>query len=153
MNEDQVQPLRDLRRNLLKLSTLIEGRKDITAASPDDGSTPPVASDVLASLSDRQIAQAASNLAIVDDFGQYDQTSGPDGSCYWDGSDNQWQSDGIMCQNCIFFQDPDGDPSSGDEGCILVAGSIDGEGLCKLWVIPGEELESGATSAPDSDAQ
>jgi hypothetical protein len=141
MDDNEKQALRDLRRNLLRLTKAIEAEAK-QAGDGGDGSGAP-GPDVLSNLSDRQVATAAAELAIVDDFGQYDQSTGPDGACYWDGTDNPYSGDGLMCQNCIFFQDPNGDPTDGDETCVLVSGSIDAEGLCKLWIIPGEELDPG----------
>jgi hypothetical protein len=138
MNEIERQAVLDLRRNLLRLTNAIEAEgKQVDANAPVAGG------DQTANLSPRQIASASATIAIVDDLGQYDQSTGPDGACYWDDSDNQQQADGIMCQNCIFFQDPNGDPTDGDETCMVVSGQIDAGGLCKLWIIPSEELGAG----------
>jgi len=85
------------------------------------------------SLSDRQQEMAENNASIVMQFGMFKQDSSPDGAHYFDGSKNPFGKDGIKCNNCIFFNEA-------ANQCVLVEGSIDPEGLCKLWVIPEEEL-------------
>ena len=83
--------------------------------------------DDYAGLNDRQAEQAESYCEIVMEFGQFDQSSGADGAHYAGGDKNPFKSDGLMCQNCIFFE---------DGACELVSGEIDPEGVCKLWIIP-----------------
>lgn len=85
------------------------------------------------SLSDRQKEMAENNAEIVLQFGMFKQDSSPDGAHYFDGSKNPFGKDGIKCDNCIFFNEA-------ANQCVLVEGSIDPEGLCKLWVIPEDEL-------------
>ena len=85
------------------------------------------------SLSDRQQEMAENNASIVMQFGMFKQDSSPDGAHYFDGSKNPFGKDGIKCDNCIFFNEA-------ANQCVLVEGSIDPEGLCKLWVIPEDEL-------------
>ena len=41
----------------------------------------------------------------------------------------EFTAQGLLCQNCVFYRGP--------RGCGLVAGDIDPNGICKLWVIPG----------------
>ena len=85
------------------------------------------------SLSDRQKEMAENNAEIVMQFGMFKQDSSADGAHYFDGSKNPFGKDGIKCDNCIFFNE-------NANQCVLVEGSIDPEGLCKLWVIPEDEL-------------
>jgi hypothetical protein len=85
------------------------------------------------SLSDRQKEMAENNAEIVLQFGMFKQDSSPDGAHYFDGSKNPFGKEGIKCNNCIFFNEA-------ANQCIIVEGSIDPEGLCKLWVIPQDEL-------------
>jgi hypothetical protein len=76
---------------------------------------------------------AENNAEIVLKFGMFKQDSSPDGAHYFDGSKNPFGKEGIKCDNCIFFNEA-------ANQCVLVEGSIDPEGLCKLWVIPQDEL-------------
>lgn len=82
-------------------------------------------------LNERQSDQAESYCEIIMDYGQFDQSSGPDGAHYGDGSKNPFKSDGLLCENCIFFE---------EGACHLVSGQIDPNGICKLWIIPSESL-------------
>ena len=85
------------------------------------------------SLSDRQKEMAENNASIVLEFGMFKQDSSPDGAHYFDGTKNPFKAEGIKCNNCIFFNEE-------ANQCVLVEGNIDPEGLCKLWVIPEDEL-------------
>lgn len=95
---------------------------------PDDMEMP---EDDWAGLSERQSDQAEALCMIVEEYGQYDQSSGADGSHYGDGSKNPFKSDGLVCSNCIFYE---------QNACHLVSDTIDPEGICKLWIIPEEKL-------------
>jgi hypothetical protein len=81
------------------------------------------------SLNDRQKeqAQAVSNLATK--FGLFDQTSGANGAHYAPAAKNPFQAEGLMCQNCIFFDET-------NNQCQVVAGKIEPKAVCKLWIIP-----------------
>jgi hypothetical protein len=94
------------------------------------------------SLSDRQKEMAENNAEIVLQFGMFKQDSSPDGAHYFDGSKNPFGKEGIKCNNCIFFNEA-------ANQCVLVEGSIDPEGLCKLWVIPQDDL----TETPEQENQ
>jgi len=91
-------------------------------------------------LSPRQQDMVEHTIEVVDEYGQYNQGSGGDGAHYFDGTKNVFKSEGIMCGNCIFFNEDAGN-------CLVVAGNIDPEGLCKLWVIPEEEF----TETPEQE--
>jgi hypothetical protein len=78
-------------------------------------------------LNERQSDQAESYCEIVMEYGQFDQSSGPDGAHYGGASDNPFKSDGLKCSSCVFFE---------DGACHLVSGQIDPDGVCKLWIIP-----------------
>ena len=84
-------------------------------------------------LSPRQQDMVEHTLEVVDEYGDYDQGSGANGAHYFDGTKNVFKSENIMCGNCIFFNEE-------VQKCLVVAGNIDPEGLCKLWVIPEDEL-------------
>ena len=81
-------------------------------------------------LNERQLAQYENTEAVVEKFGQYDQTAGADGCGYQ--AESEQASDGIACASCVFFM---------DGMCEVVAGEIAAAGLCKLWVIPAGLLE------------
>lgn len=83
-------------------------------------------------LNERQSDQAESYCEIVMEYGQFDQSSGPDGAHYGGASDNPFKSDGLKCSSCVFFE---------DGACHLVSGQIDPEGICKLWIIPETNAE------------
>ena len=93
-------------------------------------------------LSERQQEMAEDTAEIVLKFGQFNQGSGKDGAHYFDGSKNPFKSEGVMCKNCIFYNE---DAAQ----CVVVEGNIDKEGLCKLWVIPEDEL----SETPEKEAQ
>ena len=86
---------------------------------------------VLELLSPRQ-RQMVDELEDIDEtFGSFDQTSGPEGAHYVAAS--PFAAQGLLCQNCVFYRGP--------RGCGLVAGDIDPNGICKLWVIPGSLIK------------
>jgi hypothetical protein len=84
-------------------------------------------------LNDRQKEMAEHTAETAMQFGMFKQDSSADGAHYFDGSKNPFKSEGVMCKNCIFFNED-------ANQCIVVEGNIDEEGLCKLWVIPEDEL-------------
>ena len=86
-----------------------------------------VEEDVLSLLTPRQREMVDELEGIEETFGMFDQTAGPDGSHY--SAVSPFASEGLFCQNCVFYRGP--------RGCGLVAGDIDPNGICKLWVIPG----------------
>lgn len=82
-------------------------------------------------LSPRQKALYDQLEANVEVFGLFKQDSGPDGAHYFAAS--PFTAEGLVCSNCVFFE--------GGRGCELVEGDIAPEGICKLWVIPGELIK------------
>ena len=94
------------------------------------------------SLSERQKEMAENTAEIAMEFGMFKQDSSANGAHYFDGSKNPFKSEGVMCKNCIFYNE---DAAQ----CIVVEGNIDEEGLCKLWVIPEDELNE----TPEQEAQ
>jgi signal peptide peptidase SppA len=83
--------------------------------------------DVLDMLTPRQKEMIDSMGDIEETFGQFDQTSGPDGAHY--AAPSPFAAQGLVCQNCVYYRGP--------RGCQLVSGDIDPNAICKLWVIPG----------------
>ena len=84
--------------------------------------------------SPRQLLQYDLIEAIVNQYGQYDQSSLADGSHY--APENPFEASGIKCSNCYFFEGP--------RGCEVVSGDIDPNAVCKLWIIPSELIQEGA---------
>lgn len=87
--------------------------------------------EVLALLSPRQREMVDELEGIEETFGAFDQTSGPEGAHYVAAS--PFAAQGLLCQNCVFYRGP--------RGCGLVAGDIDPNGICKLWVIPSSLIK------------
>lgn len=78
--------------------------------------------------------------SITEVFGQFDQTSGAQGSHYM--ADNPFAVDGIACSNCAFYDGP--------RACEIVAGDIDPNAICKFWIIP-ESLLTGEAQGPATE--
>lgn len=106
-------------------NTLMRGKKALAVsgsikADMAEGESGPV-------LTPRQNVMVDELCDIAETFGQFDQTSGPDGAHY--AVPSPFADKGLMCANCVFYQ--------GGRGCELVKGDIDPTAVCKLWVIPG----------------
>lgn len=84
-------------------------------------------------LNDRQQSQANDLAELAVEFGKFDQSTGADGAHYAPGSANPFKGEGLMCQNCVFFDEM-------ANGCQIVSGEIEPEAVCKLWIIPETTL-------------
>jgi uncharacterized protein len=82
----------------------------------------------LSQLSARQYAIYESFEELADEFGPFDQSSGPDGAHYMPAASNPFTAEGLQCSNCAFYEGP--------QACEIVGGTIEPGALCKLWVIP-----------------
>lgn len=71
---------------------------------------------------------------IAETFGPWDGGVGADGAHYISASDNVFNDEGMNCANCVFFQ--------GGGGCEILNMPVEPEGVCKLWIIPEESLDS-----------
>lgn len=76
-------------------------------------------------FSPRQVAQYKADEALVETFGQYDQSDGPDGAHYMVPSPFAYN-----CSACAFYD--------GARACEIVAGDIDPAAICKRWIIPAD---------------
>jgi len=94
-------------------------------------------------LNERQQEQAESYTELVLKFGMFDQSSNADGAHYAPADKNPFKASGLMCGNCIFFDEA-------NNQCQIVAGPIEAEAICKLWIIP--EAEIMATEAASRSA-
>jgi len=79
-------------------------------------------------LNDRQREMAENNAQTAVEFGMFDQSSKANGAHYAPAKVNPFKAAGLMCQNCVFFNE--------NGQCQIVAGTIEPEAICKLWVIP-----------------
>ena len=84
-------------------------------------------------LNDRQKSQANDLAELAVEFGKFDQTTGADGAHYAPASANPFKGEGLVCKNCVFFDEL-------ANGCQIVSGDIEPEAICKLWVIPETSL-------------
>lgn len=82
-----------------------------------------------ASLNERQQSQVEALNELAVEYGKFDQSSGADGAHYAPAKLNPFKPEGLMCQNCIFFDEM-------NNQCQIVTGAIEPEAICKLWVIP-----------------
>jgi signal peptide peptidase SppA len=104
-----------------------KGGKAITLLKPKAE----IKDTVLELLSPRQREMVDELEGIEETFGPFDQSSGPDGAHY--SAASPFAATMLLCQNCVFYRGP--------RGCGLVAGDIDPNGICKLWVIPGSLIK------------
>ena len=86
--------------------------------------------------SPRQRLQYDLTEAIVNQYGQFDQSTGSEGAHYAPADQNPFMAQGLHCSNCYFFEGP--------RGCEVVSGDIDPDAVCKLWIIPSELIQEGA---------
>lgn len=86
-------------------------------------------------LNERQKEQAESLAEIAVEFGMFDQSSGADGAHYAPAAKNPFKADGLVCKNCVFFDEA-------NSQCQIVSGKIESEAVCKLWVIPEPLLKN-----------
>ena len=82
-------------------------------------------------LSPRQTAHARALAKISNEHGLWTKGLGAYGANYIEASENPYLKKGICCAVCVFYD---------DGHCDIVAGSIDPNALCKLWVIPQQRL-------------
>jgi HK97 family phage prohead protease/HK97 family phage major capsid protein len=88
-----------------------------------------------ASLNDRQKKQAEDTAEIALEYGMFDQTDGANGSHYAPADANPFKEQGLICGNCIFFDEA-------TSRCQVVSGEIEAEAICKLWIIPENVLQA-----------
>lgn len=86
-------------------------------------------------LNDRQKEQAKEFSELALEFGMFDQSSGADGAHYAPAAKNPFKADGLVCKNCVFFDEI-------NNQCQIVSGPIEPEAVCKLWVIPESLIKS-----------
>lgn len=70
---------------------------------------------------------------VVEMFGKFDQTAKGNGAHYAPAAKNPFIKEGLICSNCVYFM--------GGQGCEIVAGKIEPNAICKLWIIPQELIK------------
>ena len=83
-------------------------------------------------LNDRQKDQAEEYANIAVEYGKWDQSSMADGAHYAPADANPFKASGLICQNCVFYDELN--------GCQIVSGVIEPEAICKLWIIPEQTI-------------
>lgn len=89
-------------------------------------------------VSRRQHDQYEATEDLVDKYGKFDQSTGPNGAHYV--AKSPFASQGMICANCLYYE--------GSRQCEVVKGDIDPQAICKLWIIPGSLIEGPDASTP-----
>lgn len=110
---------RDAKKESLLESFVREAAEDMVNDAEKDWSE----------LTERQREMAQNNAEVALEFGMFDQSSMADGAHYAPASANPFKATGLVCKNCVFFNEA-------NNQCQIVAGAIEPEAICKLWVIP-----------------
>jgi len=102
-----------------------ETPEDEMSEEPEDKEDP---DDPEEKLSPRQKMMYDHYKMCVETHGKFDQTAKANGAHYTPAKLNPFIKQGMICANCVFFM--------GGQGCQIVAGKIDPNAICKLWIIP-----------------
>jgi hypothetical protein len=105
--------------------------EEMPEEEPEDEEDP---DDPKSKLNARQKMMYEQYEANVEMHGMFDQTSLGNGAHYAPASKNPFIKEGLICSNCVFFK--------GGQGCEIVAGTIQPNAVCKLWIIPNELLKN-----------
>lgn len=97
---------------------------------PEDEEDP---DDPETKLNERQKLMYEHYEHIVEMHGKFDQTAGSNGAHYAPSVKNPFIKEGLVCSNCVFFM--------GGQACEIVAGKIEPNAVCKLWIIPGDLIK------------
>jgi hypothetical protein len=130
--------------NKMKLISSMASNRNLTEEeepedeeTPEDEENPDEDSededDPESKLTDRQKALYEYYEDVVEEFGRFDKTSGPNGAHYAPASENPFKEKGLICGNCVYFK--------GGGGCEIVFGTIEANAICKLWIIPKDLLK------------
>lgn len=80
----------------------------------------------------RQNLMIRSFLAITSKVGPWTKGHDAEGACYIDENLNVAKARGFACRNCAFWKAPN--------GCAIVKGPVQPQGLCRLNVIQTERV-------------
>ena len=112
------------------LSECIE-EKDSTMPPPEDDDSED--SDPKDKLTPRQQSLYDYYESVVEEFGSFDKGTKGNGAHYAPAKANPFQKEGLICGNCVFFE---------NGACEIVQGSIESNGICKLWIIPEDLIKT-----------
>jgi hypothetical protein len=105
--------------------------KEMPEEEPEDEEDP---DDPEEKLNPRQKMMYEQYEQCVEMHGKFDQTAKGNGAHYAPAAKNPFIKEGLVCSNCVFFM--------GGQGCEIVAGKIEANAICKLWIIPNELLKN-----------
>jgi len=105
--------------------------EEMPEEEPEDEKEDP--DDPEAKLNPRQKMMYEQYESCVEIHGKYDQTAGANGAHYAPAAKNPFVKEGLICSNCVFFM--------GGQGCEIVAGKIEPNAICKLWIIPQDLIK------------
>ena len=108
-----------------------------------DGEEREVEMDEEENLTPRQQAQYETLEMIAEQFGMFDQGIGANGAHYV--AESPFAQEGLICANCAFYE--------GGQACEIVAGQIDPEAICKLWIIDETLLSEAASAAVEVEVR
>jgi hypothetical protein len=92
-------------------------------------------------LSDRQVDLAEAYFEIAMETGKFDMSTGPNGAHYAPADKNPFVAEGLVCENCVFYN---------NDSCWIVEGAIEDNAVCKLWIIP--EALLGVSPEPENES-
>jgi hypothetical protein len=107
--------------------------EEMPEEEPEDKEEPEDMDDPEEKLNPRQKLMYDQYEQLVEMFGKFDQTSKANGAHYAPAKANPFIKQGMICSNCVFFM--------GGQGCEIVAGKIEPNAVCKLWIIPEELIK------------
>ena len=122
-----VAEIKDSEGNRICLTTRHQNLKEMDDQKPKDMDDPEER------LNDRQKMMYEQYEECVEEYGKFDQTAGANGAHYAPAAKNPFIKEGLICSNCVFFK--------GGQGCEIVAGKIEPNAICKLWIIPGDLIK------------
>ena len=111
----------------------------------DDEETTPMNSrsidDTTYPVTPRQRAHYEATEGVAELFGKWGPDNGPDGAHYVAVS--PFATEGLVCASCVFYE--------GGRACEVVEVGPEGvapEGVCKLWIIPGDLVAESTEEVP-----
>ena len=96
--------------------------------SPEEEPEDEDSNDPESKLNERQKMMYEQYEELVEMHGMFDQTAKANGAHYAPASKNPFIKEGLVCSNCVYFK--------GGQACEIVAGKIEPNAICKLWIIP-----------------
>ena len=124
--------LAEAQAHLATLNVEMEGEKELVPHQ--DEMVEGLAEQQEMGLNPRQFTMYDLFETMAEEFGMWDQSNGPDGAHYAPAENNPFKEEGLICANCVFYE--------GGKKCEIVAGNIQPEAICKLWIIREELLNN-----------